>query len=111
MDFDRAPIISDGDIGAFYNSNAGSQIAINVGDAISKSSGLLETLSYRSQEEFYFILRENKISVIAHYSDLNTPLVSNGIYAQIAYCEILSGILPGLKVSGKWIIAKNSWMA
>lgn len=87
MDFDRIPITSGGDIGTFYDFNAGSQVEITLGDAISESSGLLETLIYLSQKDFYFILSGNKISGIVHYSDLNNPLVSIGIYAQIAYCE------------------------
>ena len=87
MGFDRVPITSGGTIGTYYDSNTDSQVTIGIGDAISESTGLLETLGYLSQKEFYFVLSGNKISGIVHYSDLNNPLVSIGIYAQIAYCE------------------------
>lgn len=87
-DFDRVPIDKAGSIDNFYDFNLDSEIQIKPEFTLSESTGIFETLSYLSKRDFYFILLGNKISRIVHYSDLNNPLVSIGIYIQIAYCEM-----------------------
>ena len=86
--FDRIPIKVNGKITTYYASKLDSEKKIDPQEIISESSGILETLSYLSRGDFYFILSGNDINHIVHYSDLNNPLVSLGIYAQITYCEI-----------------------
>lgn len=86
-DFDRVPIKKDGKIESFYDSNSDSEIQIKPEYTLSESTGIFETLSYLSKRDFYFILIGNDIPLLVHYSDLNNPLVSIGIYTQIAYCE------------------------
>ncbi len=86
-DFDRVPIKKDGNIDSFYDSNKNSEIQITPEYTLSESTGIFETLTYLSKRDFYFILSGNVISRMVHYSDLNNPLVSIGIYTQIAYCE------------------------
>ena len=88
MDFDRIPIKMNGKITSYYDSKSNSEKKIDTREVISESTGILETLSYLSRGDFYFILSGNDITHIVHYSDLNNPLVSLGIYAQITYCEI-----------------------
>ena len=87
-DFDRVPIEdNNGNIKKYYDSNEDKAVLITPLDLISESSGILETLSYLSENHFYFVLTSNKITHIVHYSDLNSPLVSREIYSHIAYCE------------------------
>ena len=88
MDFDRVPIKVNGKITTYYDSKSDLEKKIEPEEIISESTGILETLSYLSRRDFYFILTGNDITHIVHYSDLNNPLVSLGIYAQITYCEI-----------------------
>lgn len=87
-DFDRVPIKKDGNIESFYDSHSDSEIQIKPEYTLSESTGIFETLSYLSKRDFFFILIGNGIPRMIHYSDLNNPLVSIGIYTQIAYCEI-----------------------
>lgn len=90
--FDRVPIKNEnGNIEEYYDSNATGNnniIKINTSDIISESTGILETLTHISEEGFYFVSTDNKITHIVHYSDLNNPIVLPGIYTLIAYCEI-----------------------
>ncbi len=86
-DFDRVPIKKAGSIDSFYDSNSDSEIQIKPEYILSESAGIYETLSYLSKRDFYFVLIGNGITHMVHYSDLNSPLVSIGIYTQIAYCE------------------------
>ena len=88
MDFDRIPIKVKGKITTYYDSKLDSEKKIDPQEIISESTGILETLSRLSRRDFYFVCSENDITHIVHYSDLNNPLVSLGIYAQIIYCEI-----------------------
>ncbi len=87
-DFDRVPIKKAGNIDSFYDSNSDSEVQIKPEYTLSESTGIFETLSYLSKRDFYFILIGNGISRMVHYSDLNNPLVSIGVYTQIAYCEV-----------------------
>ncbi len=88
MDFDRVPIKVNEKITTYYDSKSDLEKKIEPEEIISESTGILEALSYLSRRDFYFILTGNDIIHIVHYSDLNNPLVSLGIYAQITYCEI-----------------------
>ena len=87
-DFDRIPIRIDGKITTYYDSNSNSEKQIDPGEIISDSTGILETLSYLSKKDFYFVLSGNDITHIVHYSDLNNQLVLTPLYTQISYCEI-----------------------
>ena len=87
-DFDRIPIKVNGVIGSFYDSDSNSEIQIKPELTISESTGIFQTFSCLSRKEFYFVLTGNEITHMVHYSDLNSPLVSIGIYTQIAYCEM-----------------------
>ena len=86
--FDRIPIKVNGKITTYYDSKLDSEKKIDPQEIISESSGILETLSYLSRRDFYFVISGNDITHIVHYSDLNNQLVSLGIYAQITYCEL-----------------------
>lgn len=88
MDFDRVPIKVNGKITTYYDSKSDLEKKIDPEEIISESTGILETLSYLSRRDFYFILTGNYITHIVHYSDINNQFVSLGIYAQITYCEI-----------------------
>jgi hypothetical protein len=88
LDFDIIPIKVNGKITTYYDSKLNSEKKIEPQEVISESTGILETLSYLSRRDFYFVISGNDITHIVHYSDLNSPLVSLGIYAQIAYCEL-----------------------
>ena len=87
MNFDRVPIKKDGKILTYYCSNSNSELNIELDYVLSDSFGILQTFSYLSKKDFYFILSGNELTHIVHYSDLNRPLSLIWIYTQIAYCE------------------------
>ncbi|MHB1440447.1 MAG: hypothetical protein ACYCSO_05805 [Cuniculiplasma sp.] len=85
--YDRIPIRENGSINKYYDSNLKTTTEMKVSETIESCSGILQTFSYFSRRDFYFVLNENEITHFIHYSDLNDPLVLIGIYTQIAYCE------------------------
>ncbi|MEM4056905.1 MAG: hypothetical protein QW578_07705 [Thermoplasmatales archaeon] len=87
-DFDRVPIKKNGQILSYYDSSTDSEKKIEINEILPESTGILETLSYLSKREFYFILSGNQLTHIVHYSDLNKQLILVPIYAEIEYCEI-----------------------
>ncbi len=88
MDFDRIPIKVKGKITTYYDSKLDSEKKIDPQEIISEFTGILETLSYLSRRDFYFVISVNDITHVVHYSDLNNQLVFLSICAQIIYCEI-----------------------
>ena len=88
MDFDIIPIKVNGKITTYYDYKSNSKKKIKPQEIICESTGILETLSLLSKRDFYFVTSGSDITHIIHYSDLNSPLVSLGIFAQITYCEI-----------------------
>lgn len=88
LDFDIIPIKVNGKITTYYDSKLNSEKKIEPQEVISESTGILETLSYLSRRDFYFVLSGNDITHIVHYSDLNSPLVLTPLYTQISYSEI-----------------------
>jgi hypothetical protein len=87
-DFDRIPIKKGRRILSYYDSKSGKILKIKPEETISGSMGILEIFSYLSKKDFYFVRIKNSRKHIVHYSDLNNPLLSVAIYAQVAYCEI-----------------------
>ncbi len=85
--FDRVPIANNGTFLIYYDFNFDRETNIEPKDIMSSCTGIIETFSYLSQEDFYFINEGNKITRIVHYSDLNNLLILTGLFPQIAYCE------------------------
>lgn len=87
LDFDRVPIVKNGQILSYYDYSTDSEKKIEANDVLSDSLGILETFSYLSKRDSYFVISGNELTHIVHYSDLNNPLALISIYTQIAYCE------------------------
>lgn len=88
--FTRVPIFNEnGRTKEYYDGRTGNMVPIETDlEILSDCEGLLKIIPALEDNEFYFVLTGNKISKIVHFSDLNSPIVSIGIYAQLNYLEI-----------------------
>lgn len=86
--FDRVPINKSSKIETYFDADTSCEKDIKPEDILDSAIGVLDTFSLLSKKDFYFIMEGNILSYFVHYSDLNNPLVSIGLYTQILYCEM-----------------------
>ena len=88
--FTRVPISDEnGRTKEYYDGRTKKVVPIEIDlEILPDCEGLLKIIPALEDNEFYFVLTGNRISKIVHFSDLNNPIVSIGIYAQLNYLEI-----------------------
>ena len=87
--FSHVPISDeDGNFMEYYDAKADKIISIKLGAQIlSDGTGIMEIIPLMTKNEFFFVLTGDKIKKNIHFSDLNGPYISIGLYAKLNHLE------------------------
>lgn len=87
--FTHVPISDDdGNFMEYYDAKADKIISIKLGAQIlSDGTGIMEIIPLMTENEFFFVLTGDKIKKNIHFSDLNGPYISIGLYAKLNHLE------------------------
>ncbi len=88
--FTRVPIADNNrDVKEYYDDKIHKTVTMELGShVLSDGLGVLKAVPAMVDNEFYFVLTGNKITKFLHFSDLNSPSVSIGLFTQLNYLEV-----------------------
>ena len=88
--FTHIPITgNEKQIREYYDAKTDKIIPIRLGmHVVSDGIGGMEAIPLMSDKEFFFVLTGNEITRNIHFTDLNSPYISIGLYAKLNYLEV-----------------------